>query len=144
MLEHIKQVRGLKMTHKCKSLAAHRVHGATCPGWTHTLIHLCKRARARASTPAEAEHAVRCGLCVEGLQRLLAEGAQTRSPPLDSSSAPSTQTPRLIIDEPVLVFTQLCSPGALPELLPLSVITVWRITIRAEDGVKFSLMKNMH
>lgn len=46
-------------------------------------------------------------------------------PPLISSSPPSTQTLQLIIDEPMLVFTYPASPGALPALLPLSVITLW-------------------
>lgn len=44
---------------------------------------------------------------------------------------------------PKNVFTYLCSPGALPALLPLNVIALWWITIRAEDGVEFSLMKNV-
>lgn len=59
--------------------------------------------------------------CVEGLQRLLDEEAQTRSPSpclhLDPPPASIfTQTQLLIIDEAVLVFTYPGSPGALPAL----------------------------
>lgn len=57
-------------------------------------------------------------------------------PPLVSSSAPSTQTLKLIIDEPMLVFTYPGSPSA---LLLLNMIGLWWIRIRIEEGVRFRL-----
>lgn len=64
-------------------------------------------------------------------------------PPLVSPLTPSTQTLQLIIDEPMLVCTYPGSPGALPVFLLLNVITLWWITIRREEGVKFRLIQNI-
>ncbi len=127
-------------------LEANKIYGTTWLEWMQTQIHLCKHARAWASTPTEAEQTIRCGLRVCMLKDYKGFWLKRRRhdhPPFVSSSAPSTRTLQLIIDELMLVFTYPGSPGALPACLPLNVITLRWIRIRRENQVEFRLMKNM-
>lgn len=113
----VKYVRGGTMTHMrtvCRQIQESLTHN------TPVYLH---------NTPSDV---VCVSVCVGGLQRLLAEEAQTPPASLLASSssfsaAPSTQTLQLIIDEPMLVFTL---PPLLLVLLQMNVMAVWWSSIR--------------